>query len=141
VTRIVTWSSGDYTYVTYDDAAWREWAGAPEGSANMSEYRAYAEGDVWGWVVEKRVTWHADDPDCGDRETWEHVDSCWGYYGRNGANGEYLEQCARDALADAAQDSKTRQPALSPERIAAAIEDMQRVQRNLEEDRNRESSG
>jgi len=89
-TKVETWHSGDYWYVTYDPAAWREWAGAPEGSADMSEYRAWCEGDVWGYVVDKRVTWDAGD-------------SCWGFYGRAGANGEYLEQTAREALA-AAQD-------------------------------------
>jgi len=28
-TKVETWHSGDYWYVTYDPAAWREWAGAP----------------------------------------------------------------------------------------------------------------
>jgi hypothetical protein len=103
-TKVETWHSGDYWYVTYDPAAWREWAGAPEGSADMSEYRAWCEGDVWGYVVDKRVTWHTDDPDFEDEDRWEDAgDSCWGFYGRAGANGEYLEQTAREALA-AAQD-------------------------------------
>jgi hypothetical protein len=210
VTKIETWHSGSYWYVTYDPAAWREYVGAPEGSVDMSEYRAYCEGDVWGWVVEKRVTWHADD-DRDDMDTWEPVDSCWGYYGRYGANGEYLEQCARDALEsaveDAADTAKARleylrgelraerisygelaelqglagyieagdtellEPAgvpesaaydpaelaawiadreakpnpaplalldMSPEQLAAAIEDMQRVQRNHDADREKD---
>lgn len=100
-TKIETWYSGDYWYVTYDPARWREHVGAPEGSVNMSEYRAWCEGDVWGWVVEKNVTWTAVDDDQDDMSTWEHVDSCWGYYGSDGANGEYLRQCAREALLDA----------------------------------------
>lgn len=100
VTRIETWQDRDGTvYLTYDPAAWREHVGAPAGSVNMSEYRAWCEGDVWGWVVEKRVTWHADDEDIEDRDTWEPVDSCWGYYGSDGANGEYLRDCAVEALA------------------------------------------
>lgn len=101
-TKVETWHSGSYWYITYDSAAWREHVGAPEGSADMSEYRAWCEGDVWGWVVEKRVTWTTGD-DYDDRESWEHVDSCWGYYGSGGANGEYLKTCAREALADAAK--------------------------------------
>lgn len=103
VTTIETWHSGSYWYVTYDPARWREWAGTPEGSVDMSEYRAWCEGDVWGWVVEKNVTWHTED-DFPDMATWEHVDSCWGYYGSNGPNGKYLRSCAHEALLDAQVD-------------------------------------
>lgn len=101
VTAIETWHSGYYWYVTYDPAAWRAHVGAPEGSINMSEYKAYVEGDVWGWVVEKQVTWHTEDPGYEDHDDWEHVDSCFGYYGRYGENGSdsYLEDSAREALA------------------------------------------
>lgn len=99
VTKIERWHSGNYWYVTYDDAAWRAWAGAPEGSADMSEYRAWCEGDVWGYVVEKQVTWTADDPGYEDRDEWEDAgESCWGFYGSGRANGKYLGNTARDAL-------------------------------------------
>lgn len=108
--QVIWWHSGSYWYVTYDPAAWREHVGAPEYSADMSEYRAWCEGDVWGWVVEKNVTWHTDD-DYPDMATWEHVDSCWGYYGSDGANGEYLRSCAREALADAVEAAKPALPA------------------------------
>jgi hypothetical protein len=77
VTKIETWHSGSYWYITYDPASWREHVGAPEGSVDMSEYRAWCEGDVWGYVVEKRVTWHASDPDYADEDRWEATDdSC-----------------------------------------------------------------
>ena len=105
-TKVEWWHSGDFWYITYDSAAWRAHVGAPEGSANLDEYRAYCEGDVWGWVVEKRVTWHTDDDEYDDRDSWEHVDSCYGYYGSDGANGEYLKSCAREALADAMPSGK-----------------------------------
>jgi hypothetical protein len=199
VTQIETWHSGSYWYVTYDSAAWREWCGAPAGGADMSEWRAYCEGDVWGWIVEKNVTWHADD-DRDDMSTWEDGESCWGYYGSDGANGKYLKSCAREALLDAqisdhggvfgplpenqpeiwnrlehlrgelraerisqgelcelaglaryieAGDTELLEAAgvpehteseaadwpIPPERIAAAVEDMERVQRNLDADR------
>lgn len=101
VTQVETWHSGSFWYVTYDSAAWREYVGAPAGSADMSEYRAWCEGDVWGWVTEKLVTWHTDEPGFGDENRWEDTDSCWGYYGSDGANGRYLRQCAREALLDA----------------------------------------
>jgi hypothetical protein len=98
VTKIETWHSGSYWYVTYDPKRWRDHTGAPEGSVDMSEYRAWCEGDVWGWVVEKRVTWTTDEPDLDDRDSWEHVDSRWGYYGSDGANGEYLRESAIEAM-------------------------------------------
>ena len=144
VTEIETWHSGSFWYVTYDPAAWREHVGAPEGSADMSQYRAWCEGDVWGWVVEKNVTWHTEDPDYDDMSTWEHVNSCSGYYGSDGANGRHLEQSALDALLDAQIEAHDGvfgplpAPALldmTPEQLAAALTDMQRVQRNLDQDR------
>lgn len=105
-TKVEAWHSGSYWYITYDPAAWREHVGAPEGSADMSEYRTWCEGDVWGYVVEKRVTWRTDDPGYEDEDRWEDTgDSCWGYYGSEGANGEYLRQSAREALAGAVEDN------------------------------------
>jgi hypothetical protein len=102
VTKVETWHSGSYWYVAYDPAGWREHVGAPEGSADMSEYRAWCEDDVWGYVVQKRVTWHTDDPGYEDEDRWEDTDdSCWGFYGSDGANGKYLRETAREALADA----------------------------------------
>jgi len=105
VTRIVMDSgiTRGVTYITYDPVKWREHVGAPAGSVDMSEWRAYCEGDVWGWVVEKLVSWHTDDPGYEDHDEWEHEDSCWGYYGSDGANGKYLRDSALEALADAAE--------------------------------------
>ncbi len=62
------------------------------------EYRAWAEGDVWGIVVERKVTWQRvgsdDGPFAGIRrahmDTWEEVESVWGYIGQ-----EYAEEEAR----------------------------------------------
>jgi hypothetical protein len=97
--------STDYTYVTYDTAAWREYAGMslplPENAVSLNEYRAYLEGHVYYYVVEQKVTWRAvnpvsDDPDYAeypDRESWEETDSCGGYYGY-----EYARQCALEAF-------------------------------------------
>ena len=192
VTKIETWHSGSYWYVTYDPAAWREHVGAAKGSVDMSEYRAWCEGDVWGYVVQKRVTWRTDDPDYADEERWEATDdSCWGFYGSDGANGKYLRETALEALRHADEpyahmsaaheirpdflsrwdrDTVTAKHAryhefagpdlvnphthdnpdapfavagetaeaglsLTPEQLAAAVEDMRRVQRNLDADR------
>ncbi|RKR88298.1 hypothetical protein BDK92_2609 [Micromonospora pisi] len=64
-------------------------------------YRQWAEGDVYGWVVEESVIW-VRVVDAGDakpdklvtRKTWEVVDASWGIYGY-----EYAEEAAREALA------------------------------------------
>lgn len=115
VTQIETWYTDIYWYVTYDSAAWRKSIGfdgviAPldggKGGASLAAYKAWCEGEVYSWVVEKRVAWRAvnpvtDDPDYAeypDRETWETVESCSGYYGYD----EYLKEEALEALTSAA---------------------------------------
>ena len=102
-TQIETWHSGDYWYVTYDTARWQEYAqggpGREPAKIDMDEYRAWCEGENYGWVLEKRVHWHTSDPDFEDRDDWEHADSCFGYYGR-----DYAEECALAELANAAKD-------------------------------------
>jgi hypothetical protein len=63
--------------------------------AERDEYRAWAEGDVWGWEVQRSVSYQrTDGQPGGEHSHWEHVDSCGGYYGR-----KYAEQQAREALA------------------------------------------
>jgi len=63
--------------------------------AERDEYRAWCEGDVWGYVVEKNVEWRRVDDDVETMETWEEVEdgSLWGMIGR-----EYAEAEARMAL-------------------------------------------
>jgi hypothetical protein len=155
MTAIETWHSGDYWYVTYDTAKWREHVGAPEGSVDMSEYKAWCEGDCWFYVVEENVTWQrTDNPDV-TMGTWEHVDSCGGFYG-----SEYAGQCAREALKDTAEAAKPvslascghpanedgecdcmwwpeRAP-ITAERLAAAVKDMERFSRSLAADREKQ---
>lgn len=41
--------------------------------------RAWIEGQVYGWVLEKETVWTNEDG--RTRTTWEDEDSCWGYYG------------------------------------------------------------
>ncbi|NEA50429.1 hypothetical protein [Streptomyces sp. SID10815] len=61
--------------------------------AERAEYQAWAEGDVYGYVVEQAVDWvRADDPQ-ETRSDWEEVDSCWGHYGF-----EWAVAAAREAL-------------------------------------------
>lgn len=96
------------TWVAFDSAAWREAHGvtveqlAEEDIAG--DFRAYVDGNVYGYVVQRRETWvpvgswdaeGALDEDVTTRETWEDVDdgSAWGLYGR-----EHAETAAREAL-------------------------------------------
>ncbi|MFF4701068.1 hypothetical protein [Streptomyces chattanoogensis] len=48
--------------------------------AERTEYEAWAEGDVYGYIVEEAVDWLRADAD-DTMSTWEEVDSCWGHYG------------------------------------------------------------
>jgi hypothetical protein len=96
VTQVVYYRNSSYTYITYDDARWREAVGAEPGSASLEEYKAWAEGEVFGWVVEKRVRWNRAEPEDGPddtMDTWEPEDSCGGFYGL-----DYAEKCALEAL-------------------------------------------
>lgn len=59
-----------------------------------AEYEAWADGDVYGYVIEEKVTWTR--MDSGETmTTWEHVDSCWGFYGY-----EYAKETAREQWAE-----------------------------------------
>lgn len=103
-TEIKTWHSGSYWYITYDTAKWRAYVGldtpGATGHINMDEWRAYCEGDVWGYDVEQNVTWHRDDSD-ETLQTWESVDSCWGFYGY-----DYAKEAATEAYNDVINPEK-----------------------------------
>jgi hypothetical protein len=104
VTRTEYYASGRDRYFSFDPADWRERVGCPDPAehpdvnpADMSEWEAYVEGDVYGWVVERRVTWRREDDPTVTRDEWVEVESCWGFYGR-----EYAEEAAREALEETA---------------------------------------
>jgi hypothetical protein len=112
-------------YVAFDTEEWRAEVGVtPEilkdGGYYLTEVRAWAEGDVYGYIVEKNVNYKKvyDDPEMEDEDGEEWVEvaeqgttgkrdaegniiyfsmpvSVWGHYGR-----EWAEQAAREALAD-----------------------------------------
>jgi hypothetical protein len=72
----------------------REVADGPDGTPDPAAYVAgeiatwdqYLEGDIYGYVLEERVIWRADGRP--SRESWEVVDSCWGFYGREDVASE-----------------------------------------------------
>lgn len=45
----------------------------------VQEYNQYVNGDVWGFIIED--------------DNGEHLDSCWGFYGR-----EFCEEQAKEAM-------------------------------------------
>jgi hypothetical protein len=104
VTVIDTHQSQDYWYVSYDSKAWKDYIGLPDNASSagdlhlLDEWKAYVEGEVYTYAIEKLVTWTSDEPLFGDeqytRQTWEEVDSLGSYYGH-----EYAEQAAREAWA------------------------------------------
>ncbi len=102
----------DHTYVTYDTSEWVKAVGfddkvAPRSkydgakAVSMAEYRAYLEGDVYGYQVERRVnvasiriiSAHGQHLRTIESEydEWEVVDSCWGFYGYTYARESALE--------------------------------------------------
>lgn len=102
VRDIEYYRSQDYWYVTYDSEGWRDSLGFTDEESklkhahpNMEEYKAWCEGDVYYYVVEKRVHWTTEDETIVNRETdtWEEVDSCGGFYG-----SEYAREAALEAF-------------------------------------------
>lgn len=108
VTRIDHYESRDYKYFAYDSKRWREYCGfAPDDPIKydmLAEYEAYCEGDVWGYVLEKRVHWTTDEEEVSDRDTWEETDSCWGYYGY-----DYAAEEARMVLAAQLKEDESKE--------------------------------
>ena len=63
---------------------------------NISTYRAWAEGEVYGVVVERQKVWHSG---TDTMTTWEPVGSLWGIYAPTEA---YIREIAGDILAESA---------------------------------------
>lgn len=64
---------------------------------NLVEWEAWAEGEVYGYMVQRVVTWTPDTDQLEPRDEWEDTDdACFGFYGY-----DYAEEMAREALAAA----------------------------------------
>lgn len=83
-------------YLTREDATEDGWTD-PLGAlaAYAAEYQAWCRGDVYGYVIETQVPWQRVDDPTVREDRWEHVDSCWGFYGPDSD----VEASAREALA------------------------------------------
>lgn len=95
-------------YVMPGKLAETTWTAEKVIESEQAEYRRWAEGEVYGHIVEKDVTRiprdaeDRNDPELdGETREWEEVDSCWGYIGR-----EYAEEAAREAFASYAEGVK-----------------------------------
>jgi hypothetical protein len=129
--EIETWSSGSYWYITYDTSAWRKYIGYPDGEknrgmpdhlVNMDEYRAWCEGECYGYVIEKNTLWRKDENPDETMESWEDVDSCWGFY------GEYSREAALEAFN---REVSANVPARPGNQTPWAVELWQRFLRDL----------
>lgn len=79
------WDSGCVGVIVCDrETIKREFNGDEEKAyaalrVEVETYDQYLTGDVWGFIAEEREV--DDDSDLDDDEGWEHVDSCFGFYG------------------------------------------------------------
>lgn len=66
--------------------------------SSRDEYRAWASGEVYGYIIEEAVDWRrVDGRDDDGMTTWEGVDtdgSCWGLIGYKYAEGEAQREFA-----------------------------------------------
>jgi hypothetical protein len=105
VTAVQTWHSGESWYLAADTAKWREAMGVTSEQMDqesrkgslMAEYQAWCKGDVYGYVIERRLVAYTTVVDpvteriVGSRreDEWTQVDdgvgSLFGVYGHDHA--------------------------------------------------------
>lgn len=103
----VSWSGygySDYIYVAYDTRAMREtWGQTGESletsAPEMTEWKGYVEGEVYGIVTERATAWEDDEP-----TVWEELESVWGFYGDSEYVKEEAEATVRHHIAAAAAE-------------------------------------
>lgn len=75
------WDVSQLGFVFASKKEWRLSASARKAAAGHIEtWNQYLGGDVWGYIIED--------------EEGNHLDSCWGFYGK-----EYCEEQAKEAMA------------------------------------------
>lgn len=64
--------------------------------AEIEEYQNWADGEVYGYIIEEAVDWVRKDNEDEEMSTWEQVDdgSCWGFFGYKYAKESALEAFA-----------------------------------------------
>lgn len=106
----VLWdSSQENAYLAFDTAAWRETHGLTDeyiakvgpdvldrqtlAEGSLNEIMAWANGEVFGFIVERKVKAVTTRTDYAtgeplpsvEFEEWDEVDACWGFFGRESA--------------------------------------------------------
>ncbi|MEV7282564.1 hypothetical protein [Streptomyces sp. NPDC093111] len=84
-------------YLMRDDA--EDLGMLPEAylDTERAEYEAWAEGDVYGYIVEEAVDWVRTDDQGAAMTTWEEIDASWGHYGFTWAAAEAERALTRHA--------------------------------------------
>ena len=104
------WDSGQVGWIICDkETIEREFNGDRDRAkkcllAEVATYDDYLTGNVYGFIVEERD--FDDERDEDDDSDWEHVDSCWGFYGsdvRENGMASHLESEDLIALAASAE--------------------------------------
>lgn len=105
------WREPDYIAYTTERMAREVW-GQSEPlllDADMDEWIAYVEGDVYGVIIEEKTVtktfvYDREENVVSDSvdDTWTEVESCWGHYGT-----KWAEQAARESLGHYADEAKT----------------------------------
>lgn len=96
-TVVETWHSGESWYIAADIAKWRSEMGVTveqireetQARSLMAEYQAWVQGDVYGYVIERRLVAYTTviNPADGEiigttrEDQWSEVESLWGLYG------------------------------------------------------------
>jgi len=94
------WDSGQVGYIICDnETVEKEFGGDRDLAekslrAEVSVYDDYLTGNVYGFIVEERDNDEDDD--------WEHVDSCWGFYGYDPRTNGMADHLGSDDLVDLA---------------------------------------
>ena len=100
------WDVSQLGFVFVAKKEWRLRKSARKAAeSKVEEWNQYLSGDVWGYVIED--------------ENGEHIDSCWGFYGR-----KYCEEQANEALQGAQKTADTEQATEAAESADAAARDI-----------------
>lgn len=98
-----SWDSGQVGYIVCDEETIQKEFGGDRDlaeralRAEVSVYDDFLTGNVYGFIVEERD---------GDEDSdWEHVDSCWGFYGDDPRTNGMSEYLGSDDLVDRAVDA------------------------------------
>jgi hypothetical protein len=105
------WDSGQVGYIICDnETIQREWGGDRDLAekcleAEVEVYDLYIRGAVYGFIVEE-----LEESTCPYCEHWEHVDSCWGFFGYDPRTNGMAEHLGDEELVRMACDATVEYP-------------------------------